>query len=302
MSHANGSPLVLVVEDEAIMQEILVDILAGAGFEVVTADSGLAVREAIARHGAALDVILLDRLLPDMDTLTLMPEIKSNPDLEHVPVIIQTSMVDSCEVAAGLAAGAYYYLPKPFPPETVLAIVRAAWRDRADFVELRQNLNQAQDVMRHLQRGEFSFRTQADARQLSTVLAYATPEPARVVLGLTEIMLNAVEHGNLEISYDEKSALLADDVLSEEIERRLAAPAFAARQARITIECTPTAVTFTVRDEGKGFAWENYLEISPDRAFHTHGRGIAMARLMSFDAIEYRGCGNEVVCRIDLNG
>lgn len=300
MADENGSPLVLVVEDESILREILVDILTNAGLGVVTANSGAAVREVIAAQGPQLDVILLDRLLPDMDTLTLMPEIKGNPDLQHVPVIIQTSLIESGEVAAGLAAGAYYYLPKPFPPETVLAIVRAAWRDRSDLLELSQSLNRAQDVMRHLQRGEFTFRTQAEARHLSTLLAYVAPEPARVVLGLTEIMLNAIEHGNLEISYDEKSRLLAEDGLTEEIERRLGEPRFAQRLARVEIERSATAVTFTVRDEGHGFTWEHYLEISPDRAFDTHGRGIAMARLLSFDAIDYSGCGNQVRCRIDL--
>ena len=39
------------------------------------------------------------------------------------------------------------------------------------------------------------------------------------------------------------------------------------------------------------------MEMSPERAFDTHGRGIAMSRLLSFDALDYRGCGNEVVGR-----
>lgn len=45
----------------------------------------------------------------------------------------------------------------------------------------------------------------------------------------------------------------------------------------------------TITDQGEGFAWERYLEMDPSRAFDTHGRGIAMARMISFDSVEYRG-------------
>jgi hypothetical protein len=44
-----------------------------------------------------------------------------------------------------------------------------------------------------------------------------------------------------------------------------------------------------------GFDWQKYLEISPERAYDPNGRGIAMARMISFDSVEYRGLGNEVV-------
>ena len=50
----------------------------------------------------------------------------------------------------------------------------------------------------------------------------------------------------------------------------------------------------TVADEGKGFDWTPYLEIRPERVFDLHGRGIAVSRMTSFDAVEYRGRGNEV--------
>ncbi|MCK6498271.1 MAG: ATP-binding protein, partial [Nitrospira sp.] len=49
-----------------------------------------------------------------------------------------------------------------------------------------------------------------------------------------------------------------------------------------------------VTDEGAGFDWRKYLDFDPDRAYDTHGRGIAMANKLSFDHIEYRGKGNRV--------
>ena len=55
---------------------------------------------------------------------------------------------------------------------------------------------------------------------------------------------------------------------------------------------------FTIRDEGAGFDWTGYLDFDPERALDPNGRGIAMSRLMSFSALDYRGKGNEVVASV----
>lgn len=56
-------------------------------------------------------------------------------------------------------------------------------------------------------------------------------------------------------------------------------------------------LSLTIQDQGQGFAWQDYLEFSPERAFDLHGRGIAMAST-SFDAIEYLGSGNTVRVKV----
>lgn len=298
MTRQDQTPRLLVVEDEEMLLDVLRDALADAKFDVVGATTGAAARAEIAAQAAEFDAILLDRLLPDMDALALMPEIKSNPAFVHVPVIIQTSMTRAEDIASGLAAGAYYYLTKPFLPETMLAIVRAAVDDHRQFRQMQDSLEQAQSIMQHLDHGEFVFRTAGEARQLAMQIAHAAPDAARVVLGLTELMLNAVEHGNLGITYDEKSRFIAAGTLAEELHRRLADPRYAARAARVRIERQPEVLRFTVIDEGAGFDWQDYLAMSPERAFDTHGRGIAMSRLLSFDTMEYHGSGNEVRCQV----
>jgi len=301
MADANGIPQLLVVEDEEILLDILVDTLTENGFGVHVAMTGKQAMSLLDQHGSELDAILLDRLLPDMDSLSLVPQIKNTPLLSHVPVIIQTSLTSPEEVAAGLNAGAYYYLTKPFPPETLLSIARAAVRDRLEYLDLQERIRHAQGIMRHLVRGEFQFRTQGEARDLAALVAHAAPDPNRVVLGLTELMLNAVEHGNLAITYTEKSRLIAQDKLGEEVERRLGEASLGRRNAMLLLQRREDAVEFVVRDEGDGFDWQPFLEMAPDRAFDTHGRGIAMSRLLSFDELEYRGRGNEVAGRVKLS-
>ncbi|MEW6165802.1 MAG: response regulator [Pseudomonadota bacterium] len=293
-------PLLLVVEDEPVSRELLVGALQESGYALKVATTGEDAWRIIAAERSRIDAILLDRLLPDMDALALLPRLKADPGLAHVPVIMQTSLAGESEVEEGLRAGAYYYLTKPFPPETLLAIVRSAVQDHRDYVLLQQGLRQTRHILTHLERAEFWFRTQDDARDLATLSAHVAPDPTRVVLGLTELMLNAVEHGNLGITYDEKTRLLAENALEAEVERRLALPEYAGRRARLKIDRDADAVRFTVRDQGLGFDWSPYIDLSPARAFDTHGRGIAMSRLLSFDTLEYRKAGNEVVGSVTL--
>lgn len=298
--NSSNKPLILVVEDEPINREVLVDTLLESNYTVLTAGTGDEASQIIETYRGKLDAILLDRLLPDLDTITLLVKLKSDPVLKHVPVIIQTSLSSDTDIADGLRAGAYYYLTKPFPPDTLLAIVRAAIKDRREYLELQHSLLQTHGILRHLRLAEFTFKTQSQARDLAALTAHVAPDPERVVLGLTELMLNAIEHGNLAISYDEKSSLISNNQLEAEVGHRLQLPEYAEREAVLRIERVSDSISFHIRDEGRGFDWLPYLEMSPARAFDTHGRGIAMSNLLSFDELNYLGCGNEVIGRIKV--
>jgi anti-sigma regulatory factor (Ser/Thr protein kinase) len=139
-----------------------------------------------------------------------------------------------------------------------------------------------------------------EARNLAYFIANCFPDPEAAVYGLNELLINAVEHGNLGITYAEKTQLTFEGQMAEEIERRLNLRENAQKWAYLSFNACEKAVKVTIKDQGKGFDWRPYLEISPDRATHPHGRGIATSKLMSFTSIQYLGCGNEVVCAVRL--
>ncbi len=291
---------VLVVDDEPVGREILAENLSVEGYQVVEADSGQSAWTLIDATPDRFDAILLDRMMPDMDGIEILRRVKLRSDMMHVPVIMQTAMTADAEVLEGLRAGAYYYLTKPFSADTLLAIVAAATRDFRGHRELEDEVKRQGRTLGCLVEARFVYRTPDEARSLATLLANAAPEPGRVVLGLSELMLNAIEHGNLAIGYQQKSALIEAGRLPDEIASRLATPEFAARRAEVEIRRSAGELIFRIRDQGAGFNWLGYLEMSPERAFDTHGRGIAMSRLISFDRLEYHGCGNEVEAAISL--
>jgi hypothetical protein len=155
--------------------------------------------------------------------------------------------------------------------------------------------------LRNLERSVFRFRTIPEACSLAALVAAMLPDPSRTGSGLCELLINAVEHGNLGITYDEKTCLLEEDRLDEEVARRLADRKYANRAATLEVVREVGAIRLIVTDQGEGFDWKPFLEFSADRLLHVHGRGIALARHVSFAHLEYRGKGNEVVAIVAVS-
>ena len=290
---------VLVVDDEVINLEIVQGYLSSeAGFQVAVASGGEQAWQYLLDANTRVDVILLDRMMPGLDGLALLKRVKSNALLSGIPVIMQTAAISPSQIREGLEAGAYYYRTKPYRPDDLLAIVHAALSDCATRNELKRQLDQHLDSLRLLNRAEFHVRTLAEATQLATLIAQTCPNPDKVVMGLSELLINGIEHGNLGISYAEKSRLKREERWLEEIQQRLELPEHQHKAVRLEFQRFAQEIVIRVVDQGAGFNWEDYLEMDPGRACDPNGRGIALARMLSFSSIQYEGRGNIAVARI----
>ncbi|MDB5491403.1 MAG: two-component response regulator [Micavibrio sp.] len=141
----------------------------------------------------------------------------------------------------------------------------------------------------------FQFRTMEEAHTLSLYLANCFPEPERVVNGLTELMFNAIEHGNLGIGYQMKAELSQQNLLATEVAQRLQSPVLGERVAEVTMARKDGGIYIVITDQGEGFDWKDHIKINPSRAGKTSGRGIAMANSISFDKLTYNEKGNTAV-------
>lgn len=121
-----------------------------------------------------------------------------------------------------------------------------------------------------------------------------------MITGISELMINAVEHGNLGISYEEKSVLISENQWQQEIERRQADPRWAEKIATVVFERRERTYYLQISDQGEGFDWSQFMEVEPSRAMHNHGRGIAMANMLSFDKLVYNDKGNQVTCSVTI--
>jgi DNA-binding response OmpR family regulator len=292
---------ILLVEDEELILMIMEDTLTAAGYEVTMARDGQQAWEILESRHTNYDTILLDRLMPRMDGMALLSRLKAHPDFSPIPVIIETSFSDAQSVREGLEQGAYYYLTKPFQPSVMLTVVNAAVEQYHDYRRMQSEVRSAEEPFTLMSEGRFYYHQLDEARMLASFFARACPDPERTVLGLQELLINAVEHGNLAITYAEKTEMMLKDSWRQEVTRRLALPEYRDRRVEVIFERRQNEIRLTIRDQGEGFDWRRYLDFDPARAFDPHGRGIAMAGKLSLDAIEYLGCGNTVIATIHLN-
>ncbi len=289
---------VLIVEDNPLDRALLDAHLKHEDYVLDFACDGVEAWAILDAHPDTHDLVLLDRTMPRMNGLELLRLIKSDHRFLILPVILQSALVGREEVIEGIKAGAYYYLSKPYDAEMLLSVVRTAAADRAAAKDLQMRVRRGLQVLQLLDDAHFTYRTIEEARGLAAVLANACPDAESTVIGLTELMVNAVEHGNLGITYEEKSVLLAEGGWAQEVARRLTLPENQGKRVDVRFHRSDAELQFTICDRGNGFEWKRYMDIDPRRAFDRHGRGILMARHVSFASIEYRGTGSEVVATV----
>ena len=147
-------------------------------------------------------------------------------------------------------------------------------------------------------RAALHVRTLDDVERCTKLVGALLKLDVTASIGLRELVLNAVEHGNLGITYQEKSRLLESGNWYQEVLRRLGLPQQETRYASLQIESRPGFQQIVIRDQGKGFDWQSYVAENVVPTASRHGRGISMAIGADFDAVEYRGCGNEVVLTV----
>ena len=119
-------PRILVVDDNPTNLEVLRVRLNAHGYEVVTAVDG---EDALNRaRGVAPDLVLLDVMMPKLDGISVVRELKQDNTLRFTPIILVTAKSDTRDVVIGLEAGADDYLTKPFEHAALIARVRSMLR------------------------------------------------------------------------------------------------------------------------------------------------------------------------------
>jgi DNA-binding response OmpR family regulator len=121
-------PRILVVEDDQDLRRMIKTMLTGVG-EVTTANDGV---EAMTLLDGLLDpdVIVTDLMMPRMDGLQLVKEIRANPKIANIPVIVLTAKGTPMDVISGINAGARHYLTKPFKASELVDKVTKSLRKR----------------------------------------------------------------------------------------------------------------------------------------------------------------------------
>lgn len=153
-------------------------------------------------------------------------------------------------------------------------------------------------TLRGLRGVELTCRTLDEAEQLADLLSAAMPDPVHSRLGLFELLLNAIEHGNLEIGRALKGELLREGRFEAELAARLAREPYRQRAVHVMITQAEPSVVMEIRDEGPGFDWRKAVTAEVEYSDAPNGRGVALVRNSCFPELEYRDPGNVAIVRL----
>lgn len=137
----NPAPRILVVDDDPEIIDLIQEILELMESEVLvrmTGEEGLELLNTEMREGHSVDVVLLDVMMPGEDGFHILDQMKSDPKLSQIPVIMITGLNSVVAKTRGLQMGAEDYITKPFDPQELLARVGVVMRIRRTENMLRQ--------------------------------------------------------------------------------------------------------------------------------------------------------------------
>jgi CheY-like chemotaxis protein len=284
---------VLLVDDSPMDQRLIGDLIARQlGWEVAVAGGG---KEALAALRArAPAIVLTDLVMPGMNGLELLGEVRQN--FPRVPVVLMTAYGNEELALKALRGGAANYVPK----RTLARDLVRALTEVADAVAGEQHRER---LLECLQEVEKRFDLANDPGLVPPLVQhlqqYLAPlnlgdENTRIRVGiaLEEALLNGLYHGNLEVHSDlREGGGLAYYELAEQ--RRRQAP-YSGRRLHLDAFMTREAARFVVRDEGPGFDTASLPDpTDPTNLERCSGRGLLLIRTF-MDEVAYNDRGNQI--------
>ncbi|MEM6338918.1 MAG: response regulator [Pseudomonadota bacterium] len=291
-------PLILAVDDDRTMLMTLEAKLNKHGYRVVTATNGKSASEVIKKLHNKLDAILLDRVMPDVDGLRVVHWLKKQEHLVKPPIIMQTGSDKPEQIKEGLDAGVFYYLTKPIQDEVLKSVVSSAVKESKQTRALNIELGRHKTSFKLMDSAVFHLKTLEEAEGVACFLANCFPDSEAMLPPIAELIINAVEHGNLAITYEDKTKLIEDGSWRRELARRANLPEHKNKVVEVFYKHEGDKYVIRISDQGKGFPWPKYINVDPARALDNHGRGIARANMI-FTKLQYNKEGNQVLATLD---
>ena len=281
---------ILVVDDSAADRELAGHLLTKRGWNVVYGEDG---RQALAQlRASAVDLVLTDLVMPEVDGLALVEQVKAN--YPAVPVVLMTARGSEETAVRALDSGAASYVPKNLVVRDLVEIVTRildASKEHKSYKRLLGGLQAA------------SFVLENDPKLISSLVSYLSQvlrdsemfgeaDCYRIGTALDEALTNACYHGNLEV----RSEIREHDprayrALANE---RRTVPPYRDRRIRVSADLTSGGARFVITDDGQGFEQATIPDPTlAENLEHPTGRGVFLMKTF-MDEVLYNESGNEV--------
>lgn len=273
--------------------------LAGAlleeepGWQAVLAENGKDALAILARE--QIDLVITDLLMPGFDGQELVLAMRrSHPT---IPVVLMTRQGSEEIAGQAILLGAASYVPKSDLARDLVPTV-------ASVLGIAQPHRDMRQVLERLTRTEFSFALENDSANLQPVIGHFQDLMSqlkivdkggliRVGTALHEALVNAIEHGNLELP----SALRDQDERRPYValmEKRRSEPPYSLRRVHVRAQFSHDRAVFIIRDDGPGFDHSTLPDpTDPSNLEKVSGRGLYLIRNF-MDEVHFNATGNEI--------
>ena len=289
---------VLVVAGNADTQAVILEHAKANGYSVIAASNpalGLSTFDM-----TQPDIVVTDLFLPEQAGLTLVKQIHERRPT--CPIVLLTNAGQGESTTEGLRAGALDYVQQPIDEDAFAQVLQRAIHSLPVSVDDAPGVERLEYVLIMASDPSFVESTVTWLIQ-GTAMGIMVARQLHLRAALQELIMNAVEHGCLELRYQEKIEAMAKEQYDELIRRRRADTRF--RDRRVTIRAIydkrQQNLTYQIADEGKGFNWKARVKSGFDVCppGDASGRGMFLVHSF-FPDIAYNDKGNEVMFTVPL--
>jgi CheY-like chemotaxis protein len=281
---------ILIIDDEKPVRDVLNIALKEEGYESYQASNG--------ENGFELcktskpDIVLTDVMMPGIDGIEVTKRIKAQSD--DIDVVVMSGFGTEELVVNALRAGASNYIKKPIIFDELFKILD-------DIIFKRENRKRFEIDKEIVQKEHKEIVLGNDVSSVwgavNQILfnAHAVADQSIIEgmsIGLYELLINAIEHGNLGITFEEKSEAMQSNRYRELLEKRRKGIEREKQYVHIRCDYSPDTLTVEIQDHGDGFDLTTLPDMKDTESILSdHGRGILLATLF-YDQVEYAEPGN----------
>lgn len=286
-------PRVLVVEDSPTQALQIQILLEEAGFDVTLAENGKVGLDVL--KAGLPDIVLTDMDMPEMNGLQLVEAIRR--DYSSVPVILMTALGSEEIAVQALQKGAASYVPKRNMHRHIISTLE-------DVLTVARGSQHEKRVLDCMTQAEFHFVLDNDVELVSPLIEHVEgnmvrmqhcdrTDLMRVGVALHEALVNAIQHGNLEVSSDLRQT--DERVFRNLAEVRRKQPPYSERRVQMSVRLSASESVFVVADQGPGFDRKVMRDpTDPSNLERIGGRGLTLIRTF-MDRVEHNDSGNQIM-------
>ncbi len=290
MSESNH---ILVVDDSPTQLRQIQMVLENEGFAVRTVNRGSLALDSVRSETPIL--VITDLQMPEMDGFELVAAVRQLAP--STPVIVTTAQGSEEIIAKVLRHGASSYVPKRDIQSELIPVVRQVMSINEIGLSVRR-------VAKFAVESSIKLCLETDESLVPSVIArlelplaeldlFDEGERMQIAMALDESLLNAIVHGNLEVSSDLREIDDGEPYVAL-IQKRKQEEPYRSRRVMVSLQATTTQASITIRDDGPGFDTSCLRDpTEPDNLELCGGRGLLL--INSFmDEVIHNEAGNEI--------